>query len=286
MKLSYSSFAAAVLCIAILAGCSGSGRPLKTQTYTFNDSTSRADLSITLELPESGAGTAGDIRSYLIDIMDSQLAYIASYEGKRLFPYYDGNRANIDAVIEYYRQNALDALEFSAAADFEERKSYILEDSDLSDERKAEILKDIPRYEYDFNLTKEYEADRYVVFSSSDYAFLGGAHGGVTGAGSVTFDKRSGRLFKDFLKDGSLEEMQDLLVKGFARYFSENDNSVTEENVREYLFLESDEIPFPAWAPAPTEDGLRFTYQQYEIAAYAMGMPSFIIPYDEAFPDQ
>ncbi|MBO6068986.1 MAG: DUF3298 domain-containing protein, partial [Bacteroidales bacterium] len=52
----------------------------------------------------------------------------------------------------------------------------------------------------------------------------------------------------------------------------------------EYLFLDGDTIPFPVWTPSPTEDGLCFTYQQYEIAAYAMGMPSFVIPYDKVKP--
>ena len=54
---------------------------------------------------------------------------------------------------------------------------------------------------------------------------------------------------------------------------------VTPEELDNYLFLETGVVPFPAWTPYPSEDGLVFTYQQYEIAAYAAGMPEFTIPF-------
>lgn len=264
--------------------CDRSGKPVVTRAYSYIDSAAHTDLTFELELPVADKGPVGEIRKGLIDIMDSRLAFIGSYEGERLFPRYDGDLSDNDAVIDYYRTKALETLSASATSDFEERKGYILEDEDLTDEQKAEILDTYPGYEYDFSLTRESETNRYVVFNSTDYIYLGGAHGGVTGEGSVTFDKRSGQRFDSFLKEGSLEQMQDLLLDGLAEYFSDNDNSVTKANVREYLFLDGDTIPFPVWTPAPTEDGLCFTYQQYEIAAYAMGMPSFVIPYDKVKP--
>ena len=45
---------------------------------------------------------------------------------------------------------------------------------------------------YDFSLKKIGEGERYVVFQSEDYVYLGGAHGGVTGKGCLTFDKENG----------------------------------------------------------------------------------------------
>ena len=41
-------------------------------------------------------------------------------------------------------------------------------------------------------------------------------------------------------------------------------------------------IPLPKNPPYFTQDGLTFVYQQYEIAPYAAGMPTFSIPYDVA----
>lgn len=284
MKSRSYLIALAALCLVALGSCDRSGEPLVTRSYSYIDSASHTDLSFELELPVADKGPAGEIRKGLIDIMDSRLAFIGSYEGERLFPRYDGDLSDADAVIDYYRSKALETLNASATSDYEERKGYIMEDEDLTDEQKAEILDTYPGYEYDFSLTKEYETRRFVVFNSFDYIYLGGAHGGVTGEGSVTFDKRSGQRFTNFFKDGALEQMQDLLLKGVTEYFSDNDDSVSKENVREFLFLDSETIPFPVWTPAPTEDGLCFTYQQYEIAAYAAGMPSFVIPYDEVKP--
>lgn len=78
--------------------------------------------------------------------------------------------------------------------------------------------------------------------------------------------------------------MQSLLLAGLVDYLSDDEGSVNAENVRDYLFLDDETVPFPVWTPHPTEEGLCFVYQQYEIAAYAMGMPSFIIPYDALRP--
>ena len=216
--------------------------------------------------------------------MDGQLAFIGSYEGERLFPAYDGNPDQNAAVVDYYRRNAIDMLDSNAASDYEERAKYIQEDEDFTDEQKKEMLEDFPHWEYDFTLEKQYETDRYVVFNSTDYVYLGGAHGGITGQGSPTFDKKDGHRVEKFLKDDSLQQMQTLLAAGLVEYFSDEDGSVNAGNVRDYLFLDDETIPFPVWAPHPTEDGLCFVYQQYEIAAYAMGMPSFTIPYEAVKP--
>lgn len=65
---------------------------------------------------------------------------------------------------------------------------------------------------------------------------------------------------------------------------ADGEMEITQEELDNYLFLESGVVPFPAWTPYPSEDGLVFTYQQYEIAAYAAGMPEFTIPYADILP--
>ena len=67
-------------------------------------------------------------------------------------------------------------------------------------------------------------------------------------------------------------------------YFSEFGDPVSPEAVREQLFVEDGPIPLPAWTPYPTEEGLAFVYQQYEIASYAAGMPAFTLPYEDIAP--
>ena len=277
---SKSVIVAAATALLALTGCNNSNKAIKTTKFTSDDSSEYADLSINLELPVSSKGAAGAIRKSLIDIMDGQLAFIGSYEGERLFPAYDGAPDDNDAVLEYYRIKAMDALNASASEFYEERASYIREDEDMTEEQKKEALEEFPRYQYDFNLEKQYETARFVVFNSSDYIFLGGAHGGILGEGSPTFDKKDGHRIEKFLKDNSLPQMQSLLTAGLVEYFGDNDDTINAGNVRDYLFLEDETIPFPVWTPHPTEEGLCFVYQQYEIASYAAGMPSFIIPYD------
>ena len=283
MKSRYSFVALAALCLLVVTGCNNPQR-IRTKTYNYYSEKPHANLSMTVDMPVSTDGPAGEIRKGIIDIMDSQMSTVALYEDGRLFPKYDGDLSKTVPMIRYYLRSAGDAIKARADADFEERAGYIREDKDLTEEQKKEYIDDFPGYEYNFQLTKEYEANNYVVFLSEDYVFTGGAHGGVTGQGSVTFDKRSGQRFSNFIKPGSLDAMQGLLVKGLVDYFADEEGTVNKDNLFDYLFLEGTTIPFPAWTPAPTRDGLCFTYQQYEIAAYAVGMPSFTIPYSEVKP--
>ena len=274
---------AAAAALLALTGCNNS-KGLKTEQFSFDDSAKYADVTVNAELPTSTKGAAGKIREGLIDIMDGQLAFIGSYEGERLFDPFDGDKSDNAAIVDYYRRKAIDVLDSNAAEDYQEREKYVMEDEDMTDEQKKEVLDNFPRWEYDFTLDKQYETDRYVVFNSTDYVYLGGAHGGVIGQGSPTFDKKSGNRINEFLRKDALEDMQSLLTAGLVQYFNDNDDSVNAGNVRDYLFLDDESIPFPVWTPHPTEEGLCFVYQQYEIAAYAMGMPSFTIPYDAVKP--
>ena len=43
-------------------------------------------------------------------------------------------------------------------------------------------------------------------------------------------------------------------------------------------------LPLPVTDPWLTRDGIVFLYQEYEIACYAMGRPSVILPYEVLLP--
>ena len=142
----------------------------------------------------------------------------------------------------------------------------------------------MPGWEYEFSLEMITDADYYAVFQSQDYIYMGGAHGGVTGAGCITFDKATGSIVEQFIAPGCEEDIQPLLRKGLVEYFADTDTQINDSNLNEYLLLEGDLIPIPAWQPYPCEDGLVFVYQQYEIAPYAAGMPSFTVSFEEIAP--
>ena len=279
-------FLALGLALVAAVACRNTGvSDLKTEIVTFEDSTAHADLSIKAELPATGQGAAAErIRTALVEVMDEMLSHIGSYEEERLFPPFDGDASNTDALMAYYRGKALEIIGQQSQEDYEERVASIEENDGLTDEQREEILADMPGWGYEFSLLKEEETDKYVVFQSEDYVYLGGAHGGVIGRGGLTFDKKDGKLVEKVVDPASLDAIQPLLRKGLTEYFSGNDMEVTPEELDNILFLETGVIPLPAWTPYPKKDGIVFIYQQYEIASYAAGMPNFTIPYDDIMP--
>ena len=102
--------------------------------------------------------------------------------------------------------------------------------------------------------------------------------------GGLTFDKKDGSLVEHLVDRAKAADIQPLLVKGIIDYFSDAGFKVSADQIHEYLSLDGDAIPLPAWEPYPSEKGLEFIYQQYEIASYAAGMPSFTVSYDDIAP--
>lgn len=285
MKTMRKIFAVGLAVLAAAACRPSGGKGLQTETLNYEDSKAHADLSIKVELPVYGQGAAADrIRASLVEVMDGQLSHIGSYEEERLFPAFEGDFSKTESLVMYYRDKALEAIGQLSQEDYDERVNSIEENDGLTDGQRKEILADMPGWEYDFSLLKDRETDRYVVFLSQDYVYLGGAHGGVVGRGGLTFDKKEGALVEKMVDSASLDAVQPLLRKGLSQYFSDNEMEVAPEELDNILFLETGVIPFPAWTPYPSEEGLVFTYQQYEIAAYAAGMPEFTVPYADILP--
>ena len=286
MKTVKTIFAIGLAIVAAVACRPSGGKDLQTETLNYEDSLAHADLSIQVELPVVGQGAVADrIRASLVEVMDEQLSHIGSYEEERLFPAYEGDTGKTDLLLEYYRSKALESIGKQSQEDYDERVASIEENDGLTEGQRKEILDEMPGWEYEFNLLKARETDKYVVFQSQDYVYLGGAHGGVTGRGGLTFDKKDGLLVEKFIDPASLDAIQPLLRKGITQYFTaDGEMEITQEELDNYLFLESGVIPFPAWTPYPDEEGLVFTYQQYEIAAYAAGMPEFTVPYEDLLP--
>ena len=273
------------LAIAAAVACQPTAKELKMESFERADSTVNAHLSMNVELPVPVKGPAGHIRTKLIEVIDDQLSHIASFEDEpRLFPAYEGNPFDTKALMGYYWDQSMEAFCGSAQEDYDERVASVEENDGLTEEERMSILFSIPKYEYDFSLTKTDETDRYAVFMHEDYVYLGGAHGGIVGHGPLTFDKKTGELVESFLEPGCLNDIQPLLRKGVASYFTDYGEEISPENVDEYLMTDNGVIPFPAWTPFPTENGLGFLYQQYEIAPYSAGMPGFTVPYDDILP--
>ncbi|MCR5077525.1 MAG: DUF3298 and DUF4163 domain-containing protein [Prevotella sp.] len=134
------------------------------------------------------------------------------------------------------------------------------------------------------------ETDRFVTYLSQYYEYSGGAHGMASLYGT-TFDRRTGARMDYPVDTTKLKALQPLLRKGVERYFmqvyAENGERVTAASVQDdvsSLFLENGIIPLPSAAPYLSPEGLVFIYGQYEIGAYAIGMPRFTVPYKDIAP--
>ena len=152
-------------------------------------------------------------------------------------------------------------------------------------------------------LFKLEETETYVTYMCNTEGYLGGAHGYATSAG-CTFSKQSGRaigyesqydeqrdvwkqLNQRLFKDPKGIHLRNLIKEGLRSYFQDNQETpISDADLKDYLLYDAsvDNLPLPQFPPYFTADGLAFVYQQYEIAPYAAGMPSFTIPYDDIRP--
>lgn len=268
--------------------------PLEMENYTFSDSSKYANISIKAVLPVAKDSVSQVIRDSLVNIIGNS---IRSYQGsqmedsKPLIAKYNGDEKDAKSMLDYYSKAVSKLLNSQAKEDYDERVKYWEEDTTLTEEQRKEFKEGVTPWDYSMDVTKTSEDSTFVVFNDTEYAYIGGAHGGVFGWGGITFRFSDGSIVKDFLKDNVLKDMQPLLKKGLKEYFNENaDEKIkTDQQLMEQLMLPEESkglIPLPAWTPSPDEKGkgLVFTYQQYEIACYAVGMPSFVLTWEELKP--
>ena len=268
--------------------------PLEIENYTFSDSSKYANISIKAVLPVAKDSVSQVIRDSLVNIIGNS---IRSYQGsqmedsKPLIAKYNGDEKDAKSMLDYYCKAVSKLLNSQAKEDYDERVKYWEEDTTITEEQRKEFKESVTPWDYSMDVTKTSEDSTFVVFNDTEYAYIGGAHGGVFGWGGITFRFSDGSIVKDFLKDNVLKDMQPLLKKGLKEYFNENadEKITTDQQLMEQLMLPEESkglIPLPAWTPSPDEKGkgLVFTYQQYEIACYAVGMPSFVLSWDELKP--
>lgn len=257
--------------------------------FEFVDSADYAYLTINMELPEASDEATEKMQAYLLQLAGNRLSYVASYEDRRAYPLYHGDSNDVAAQLTYYFKETMLLLDTLSSNDVSERKRYLEEDTTLTPEQKANVLSELPHWSYEYKLQKTADTLNYVVFLSQDYVFTGGAHGGMGGDGYITFDKTDGHVVSQFVDTTRVADVQPLLIEGLKQYYTEaSEQQMTTEELFERLQLPFDgpkhQIPLPMWQPCPTSEGLLFCYGQYEIACYADGMPSFVVPYNKIKP--
>lgn len=202
----------------------------------------------------------------------------------------DGNPILVNAIREYISESlgveyAGDGLSMQGSydgdlADGEKMTDYYFNLKVKELKGNGDVVgegSETPDLESQTKISKGFESDKVVTFDYHSYEYMGGAHGGAASDGT-TFRKTDGRrLGWDLFVSGS--GMQEVIKNGLMEYFQVK----TEEELTECLSLDNTVFfPLPQTPPLFQKDGILFIYQQYEIAAYAAGQPSFILPYDKA----
>ena len=213
------------------------------------------EYKIIVDFPTSGNPILMNaIREYISESLG--ISYAGELENN-MQGSYDGDLSNGQKMIDYYFD--LKYKEFKKAHDL----------------MAENMTGDVPTFASETEIHFLYETDKFVTYEMKKYEDMGGAHGGTFISG-MTFRKSDGRRVE---WDLFTKSMQDVIKKGLKKYFEVH----TDEEMEKFLSLENTYLlPLPATPPVFTKEGVLFTYQQYEIAAYAAGLPSFIVPYDEA----
>ena len=242
-----------------------------TEHFTYGDTCDFACVSFDIELPSDRSDAAVNIRTTLYSKL---IETCSSYIEDKIEPYKYGNLVDI---AQYCGVAVFDKL-----ADAAETQYLIMtaEQRENGEESSYEIVK--TPYDTENRIKVTYQDDNVIVFSYFTYIFLGGAHGN-SGSTDYTFNIHTGELITNIIDSDKVRDMQSLLKKGIRDYFKEWDPNIKEREIEDQLFIKG-LIPLPSLEPSPEKNGLRFTYPRYEIAAYAAGEITFVIPYDKILP--
>lgn len=246
----------------------------------YEKSTKYAEVKVNASVPSGTDEASVNMRNALFEQVDNLLAN--DQEGTRFLTKFNGDKADAKKWVTYYGAANLRHLSAMSKEEYDINKA----DAEALEEEGGEAPDTSEPELYCFNVTiskDKYETSSIAVFNIENYAYYGGAHPGSY-AYSMTFDKKTGKELKKFFRNGVTGKMQSIIRKGLIRYFNESGENVNARNLNECLLVEGSTIPLPSVAPCPSAKGLVFVYQQYEIAAYAYGMPSFVVPYSEVAP--
>lgn len=231
---------------------------LTTKKISKSVKNATGEYKLTIDFPESGNDNeilANAIREYISESLGS--TYGGGEEETKQGTY-SGDLADGEKMANYYFD--IKVKEFTR----------------MSSSMKNEGMPDVPQLSSDTEIKRGYETSKVVTFYFTSYEFAGGAHGGSIGSG-MTFRKTDGRRIG--WEMFTTVKMQSILRNGLKEYFDVK----TDEELQNCLSLDGIYyIPMPVRPPLFTEKGITVTYQQYEIAPYAAGLPSFTIPYKDA----
>ncbi len=260
------AFAAASLCAT---GCkmatqNTSAREFAVDTIAYDSTMGNAiKCAITVCYPTGddslamGARNfiAGELASLYLPLSDpDDTASVAKY------PTYSGSTDDGKRLVDYYGDGTVSYLN-------EVRRGW----KDAYNNGR-----DMPTMSQQIDISVEATTPTYITYRIVNDSYLGGAHPLRT-----LYCKNISRLTNkpvgDMVVAKRLADLQPLLRKGALRCLKAcGIDNVADSTLADYLILPDDGlIPLPAHSPWIDNDSLKFSYQPYEIASYAVGAITF-----------
>lgn len=133
-------------------------------------------------------------------------------------------------------------------------------------------------WESDDSITVVTNTPKVLCLKQNHYSYTGGAHGNPFES-YVNFRPSDGKVlvFKDVLDMDNIQKFKSLNLKHLKKHRNIAPTNTLEDKG---LFVLADDLPLPATF-ALTKSGIIMSYNYYEIASYADGVISYIIPYNE-----
>jgi hypothetical protein len=239
---------------------------LRYDTVSCEVKTSQIESSIKLDYPTADTPLAAAVRKYINqNLADECLPYTQAEEEARKRVQFTGSLADPNEVMKFYvKKNA--EWQKSCRDEYAEGQNT-------------------PCY-YELTMRKSRETDKYITYHTTIETYFGGAHGSFDSYCGI-ISKLTNEELKHTIDPAKVKQLQPLIRKGVISYFHEcGETDVNDANLFEHLLLDEgvNEIPLPAYVPVFTDEGVSFTYQQYEIAPYCVGLVSFTIPFSKVKP--
>jgi len=179
-----------------------------------------------------------------------------------------GNETADNVIIQYFSH---DLNYTGSATDLEQMIQYML--NSWKGSQREMSSGSGPKYENSYRAEKTYENSKVVSYETSYYTYMGGLHG-MTASDGMTFVKASGdvidwAIFKPWSTDGFSELMLKYVKKEF--------DSISEGELNHD---ENGDLPKPSGLYF-SDNGITFTYVDYELGPHSLGSPEITIPYNE-----
>lgn len=221
------------------------------------------ECTISVDYPQGDDSLAVGVRNFIArELAARYIPRERTDEAKYLqkYPVYKGSVGDGKKLVDYYGTGTMNYL-----VEYREEMSEFNGNND-----------EMPPLYQQVKIKKSEETPLYVTYCVTDERNMGGAHGSYNFY-YVNISKRTFKPVYNMVDSKRIRALQPLLRKGVLWYLREcGETSAADSTLNSYLLLpESGIIPLPEHTPWLEKDTLKFVYQQYEIAPYAVGPVAF-----------